>query len=215
MADSSEKISNGQLAYDKLHYAIASGALPPGSRIRETEAAALVGLSRTPVREAIRRLESEGIVEHQPRIGAVVKSLSHQEIVELYEMRIVLEKTAARMAAKHTSSAEIGELKDLNAAMLNAAKDAATVSRLNEQFHRCIFNAARNRYLLASFQALANAVLVLGPTTLENTDRVKLVCKQHDDIIAALEAGDEKRAATAAGDHIETSLSYRLKSLRI
>lgn len=214
MPKAPEKLSHGQLAYEKLYQAIRSGALLPGSRIRETEVAELVGLSRTPVREAIRRLEADGVIEHQPRIGAVVKSLSHLEIVELYEMRKVLEKTAAAMAAKHASRAEIDELRDLNAAMLAAADTPAEVSRLNAHFHRIMFQAARNRYLLASSRALSNATLVLGPTTLENVERITSVVAQHDAIIDALEQGDAAAASEAAAVHIETSLSYRLKSLR-
>lgn len=214
MPKTPEKISHGQLAYEKLYQAIRSGALLPGTRIRETEIAELVGLSRTPVREAIRRLEADGVIEHQPRIGAVVKSLSHLEIVELYEMRKVLERTAAAMAAKHASRAEIAELRDLNTAMLAAVETPLEVSRLNAHFHRIVFEAARNRYLLASARALSNATLVLGPTTLENVERVTSVVAQHEAIIDALEKGDASAAAEAAGEHIETSLSYRLKSLR-
>jgi DNA-binding GntR family transcriptional regulator len=129
-------------------------------------------------------------------------------------MRKVLERTAAAMAAKHASRAEIAELRDLNAAMLAAVETPLEVSRLNAHFHRIIFEAARNRYLLASARALSNATLVLGPTTLENVERVTSVVAQHEAIIDALEKGDASGAAEAAGEHIETSLSYRLKSLR-
>ena len=209
-----DKISNSDRAYQKLYEAIRSGQLAPGTRIRETEIAELVGLSRTPVRDAIKRLENDGLIEHQPRIGAVVKSLSHQEVVELYEMRAVLERTAASMAAKHASKAEIEEMKELNSSMLKASGNPREVARLNELFHRCIFNAARNRFLLASFQSLSNALLVLGPTTLEGIPRIKSVCEKHDLIIDAMEARDEKRAAEAAGSHIESSLIFRLKALR-
>ena len=73
----------------------------------EIELAKRFGVSRTPIREAIRKLESEGIIQHLPRIGAVVRQLGQPEIVELYEMRIVLEATAAEMAAQHASSAEL------------------------------------------------------------------------------------------------------------
>ena len=82
-------------AYDQLFQAIERSEIKPGDRLLETDLAALFGVSRTPVREAIRRLEAEGVVEHKPRVGAVVRTLGQQEIIELYEMRIVLEKTAA------------------------------------------------------------------------------------------------------------------------
>ncbi len=209
-----EDLSNGQIAYQLLYRAIRTGQIKPGERLREADAAKLVGLSRTPVREAIRKLEADGIVDHLPRIGAVVKSLSQREIVELYEMRIVLEKSAAAMAAKHASNAEIQELEDLNAAMLQAAGDAQAVVRLNEQFHLCIFSAARNRYLLSSFKALSGALAVLGPTTLEGEQRIKTVCAQHKAIIDAIKSGDIAAASDASGAHLETSLGYRLHGLR-
>ena len=97
-------------AYEQIYQAIIRGEVKPGDRLRETELAEQIGLSRTPIREAIRKLESDGIVEHQPRVGAMVKKLSQQEIVELYEMRIVIEQTAAQMAAKHISDAEVATL---------------------------------------------------------------------------------------------------------
>ena len=206
--------ATGQSAYQKLYAAIVSGQLKPGDRLRETELATLVGLSRTPVREAIRKLESDGIVEHKPHIGAVVKKLTQQEIVELYEMRIVLEKTAAAMAAKHASPAEIRKLEDLNSAMLDAMDHPRTVADLNRQFHDCIVHAARNRYLASSHKGLSNALLALGDTTLETPERIKSVTQQHKSIIDALIKGDEAEAVEAMSVHMETSLDHRLKSLR-
>ena len=206
--------ATGQTAYQKLYAAIVSGQLKPGDRLRETELATLVGLSRTPVREAIRKLEADGIVEHKPRIGAVVKKLSQQEIVELYEMRIVLETTAAAMAAKHASPAEIRKLENLNSAMLDAVNHPRTVAELNRQFHKCIVHAARNRYLASSHKALSNASIVLGDTTLETPERIKSVIQQHKSIIDALIKGDKEKAADAMSVHMETSLDHRLKSLR-
>lgn len=205
---------SGQSVYDTLYAAIASGEIGPGERLRETELAERTGASRTPVREAIRQLEADGIVEHKPRVGAVVKSLSQQEIVELYEMRIVLETTAAEMAAKHISAAEIRALKALNAEMLASSNQPQRVSELNQQFHTCIMNAARNRFLLASFRSLARSLIVLGHTTLDAEDRVALVVGQHDTVIAALEKADAAAASAAMRVHMETSLDHRLAGLR-
>ncbi|KAB7610504.1 GntR family transcriptional regulator [Amylibacter sp. SFDW26] len=207
-------ISNAQIAYEKLLDLIRSGDLKPSARIREAEVAELVGASRTPVREAIRKLESDGIIEHRPRVGAVVKSLSHQELVELYEMRVVLERTAAEMAAKHASDAEIDEMRELTSEMAENANDPIIVANINIQFHKCIFMSARNRFLWSSAQTLSNALLVLGPTTLDSPARVKSVCEQHKAITDALSAGDAAEAGDAAAIHIETSLRHRLKAMR-
>ena len=201
---------SAQTAYDQLISAIETGGLCPGDRLLETELAAKFGVSRTPVREAIRRLESDGIVEHKPRVGAVVRSLGQQEIVELYEMRIVLEATAATMAAQHASVAELDTLDQLNTDMAAASGNAFAVAALNRRFHNCIMNAARNRFLAQSYNALSHALVVLGKTTLASPDRVEQVCAQHHAIIQALRAGDGTAAAQAMRDHMQASLRQRL-----
>jgi len=121
-------------AYEKLFHAIEIGDIGPGERLLEIELGKRFGVSRTPIREAIRKLESEGIIQHLPRVGAVVRQLGQPEIVELYEMRIVLEATAAEMAAQHASSAELATLDALNSDMLGASDDPNTVAQINRQF---------------------------------------------------------------------------------
>lgn len=202
-------------AYDQIFDAIEKGQLRPGDRLLETDLARQFGVSRTPIREAIRRLEAEGIVEHRPRVGAVVRTLGQQEIVELYEMRIVLETTAATMAAKHAAAAEIRALESLNTDMQAAAKDPTKVAILNRRFHRCIMQAARNQFLSHSYHALSHALILLGKTTLETPARVATVASQHAQIIAALKAADPKRAAEAMQTHMETSLEHRLNALHV
>ncbi len=206
-------MSQGELAYARLYGAIAAGELRPGDRIRETDVAERFSLSRTPVREALRRLEADGIVEHKARLGAVIRTLSHSEVVELYEMRIVLERTAAELAAQHSAVAEIEELKELNAAIATST-DPVDAARINQHFHRCIYLAGRNRFLLEAARSLNNALLLLGPTTLEGDTRISDVIRQHDVIIEAIEARDETGAGVAAEIHLQTSLRHRLRSLR-
>ncbi len=202
-------------AYEQLFQAIEDGDLSPGDRLRETELAAQFGVSRTPIREAIRKLEADGIVEHKPRVGAVIRTLGQKEIVELYEMRIVLETTAASMASKHAAAAEIRALESLNAAMTEAAHDPIEVAALNRKFHRCIMDAARNQFLSQSYHALFHALSLLGKTTLETEARVSTVTAQHTDIINAMAAGDAEAASIAMRVHMEASLEHRLKALHI
>ena len=135
----SQELSQGEAAYLQLRDAIRDGTFGPGDRLREVEVAERLKLSRTPIREALRRLESDGIVEHKPRIGAIIRTLSRTEVVELYEMRLVLERTAAEMAAKHASPAEIDALESLNEDIGRAGKDANLAASLNQSFHHCIY----------------------------------------------------------------------------
>ncbi|WP_299772964.1 GntR family transcriptional regulator [uncultured Tateyamaria sp.] len=204
-------MSQGETAYAQLLAAIRTGEFAPGDRLRETDVADRLNLSRTPVREALRRLEADGIVEHRPRLGAVIRQLSHAELVELYEMRIVLERTAAEMAAKHAAAAEIDALRDLNSAMSKGSP--AEAAALNQDFHRGIYLATRNRFLLDAARALNNALMLMGPTTLADKQRIEVVTAQHDDILTAIAAGDSAAAGEAAEAHLQTSLRYRLKVL--
>ncbi|WP_299555058.1 GntR family transcriptional regulator [uncultured Tateyamaria sp.] len=209
MAD--RDMSQGEAAYAQLLAAIRVGDYAPGDRLRETDVADRLNLSRTPVREALRRLETDGIVEHRPRLGAVIRQLSHAELVELYEMRIVLERTAAEMAAKHAAAAEIDALRDLNSTMSKSSP--AEAAALNQDFHRGIYLATRNRFLLDAARALNNALMLMGPTTLADKQRIEVVTAQHDDILTAIAARDSAAAGEAAEAHLQTSLRYRLKVL--
>lgn len=209
-----QDMSQGEIAYSQLHSAIRTGQYKPGDRLRETEVARTLALSRTPVREALRKLESDGIVEHRPRLGAVIRTLSQPEVVELYEMRLVLERTAAEMAAKHVSEAEIDVLEDLNAQIGALGADTQKAAALNQDFHRYIYLATRNRFLLESARALNNALMLLGPTTLDDEARIKTVCTQHAEIIMAIRKGDAASAGDAARVHLQASLRHRLKVMR-
>ncbi|WP_366141237.1 GntR family transcriptional regulator [uncultured Tateyamaria sp.] len=202
-------MSQGEAAYARLLTAIRKGDFAPGDRLRETDVADRLNLSRTPVREALRRLEADGIVEHRPRLGAVIRQLSHAELVELYEMRIVLERTAAEMAAKHAGAAEVDALRDLNNTIAHSCP--AEAAALNQDFHRGIYLATRNRFLLDAARSLNNALMLMGPTTLADKARIEVVTAQHNDILTAIAAGDVAAAGDAAEAHLQTSLRYRLK----
>ncbi|MEL6643139.1 MAG: GntR family transcriptional regulator [Pseudomonadota bacterium] len=205
--------SSGEAAYDALIQSIRNGVYPPGHRLREEDVGEHLGLSRTPVREALRRLEAEGIVEHRARIGAVVRQLSHGELVELYEMRMVLERTAAELAAQHGGAAEFDTLDDLNAEIVAERDNPARAAAINQEFHRGLYLAARNRFLLEAARALNNSLLLLGPTTFTDEARIDTVTRQHQMIIDALRSGDIEAAGAAAEAHLQTSLRHRLKAL--
>jgi len=205
--------SSGETAYDALITALREGVYAPGDRLREEEVGAHLSLSRTPVREALRRLEAEGIIEHRPRLGAVIRRLSHSEVVELYEMRIVFERTAAEMASRHGTQAEYDALADINARIAQTTRDPAEAASLNQSFHRSLYLACRNRFLLEAAKALNNALLLLGPTTFTDAERIEVVVRQHQDIVDALQAQDAEAAGKAAEAHLQTSLRYRLNRL--
>lgn len=204
----------GQDAYQRLIGEIRAGTLRPGDRLLETELAERLGISRTPVREAIRRLEADGLVVHVPRSGAAIRVLDYTEITELYEMRTVLEGTAARLAARASSDVELIEMETLNAEMAKAENDGPRLYELNRQFHRVILDAARNRYLAHSINALQKTLLILGPSTMEEAGRAAQAVAEHDKVLAAFRNRDEITAEEVMRRHISEAHRMRLRQLR-
>lgn len=210
-----DRSPQGQEAYMRLLDEIRVGALLPRARLTETELAARLNISRTPVREAIRQLEADGLVVHVPRVGATIRALDYSEVMELYEMRTVLEGTAARLAARAASRIEMTQLADINAEMAKAVKgDMARLSGLNRQFHMTLLNAAKNRFLTRSMKSLQKTLLILGPSTLEESDRAQEAQAEHDTIMAALTAREGAAAEAAMRTHIEAAHGTRLRQFR-
>ncbi len=204
----------GETTYERLCDEIRSGKLPPGSRLRETEIAERLAVSRTPVREAIRRLEAEGLVDHLPRSGAVVRKLDYPELMELYEMRTVLEGTAARLAARAASPVELEELVAINDEMRAAAGQPEVVIGLNRQFHRLLLDAARNRFLLRAMASVENTLLILGSSSMAMPDRAREAVDEHREVLEALLARDGAAAEAAMRRHMERAQFARLRILR-
>jgi DNA-binding GntR family transcriptional regulator len=205
--------SHWQSAYDRLIDEIRLGTLLPGARLREAELAARLGISRTPVREAIRRLEADGLVEHQPRQGASLRRLGHAEVTELYEMRVVLEGTAARLAARAASALELDELDEINAEM-TASSDPVLIARANRQFHTTLLNAAKNRFLRRAMTGLRRTALVLGRSTLLELERSAAAANEHATLLEALHRRDGEAAEAAMRTHIEAAHRTRLRQMR-
>ncbi|MGY6549965.1 MAG: GntR family transcriptional regulator [Roseinatronobacter sp.] len=210
---SASDLPQGQSAYDRLLDEIRHGTLPPGARLREVDLAARLSISRTPVREAIRRLEADGLVEHLPRQGASLRRLSYAEVMELYEMRAVLEGTAARLAARSASELELRELAEINRDMTARAIPAEIV-RLNRQFHATLINAAKNRYLQRAIGAMGRTLLILGQSTLLDPARCASAAQEHETLLAALRIRDGAAAEAAMRAHIEAAHRIRLRQLR-
>jgi DNA-binding GntR family transcriptional regulator len=208
------EIPHGQSVYARLLEAIRSCELKPGDRLTEMELAKRLDVSRTPIREAMRKLEADGLVVHEPRVGTVIRRLDYSEVVELYEVRTVLECTAASMAAKAASDVEISELAELNTEMAEAVDDARRVYELNKQFHRGLLDAAKNRYLVKTVNSLQKTLLILGASTLTENDRARETINEHAAIISALCAGDAGGAHMAMQKHIQSALRIRLRQLR-
>jgi len=203
--------SRGEIAYARLKEAIQAGELKPGQRIREIEMAARLSMSRTPVREALRRLEADGLLTFAPYRGMVIAELDHQAVMELYQMREVLEGTAAALAARHASEAEIAVLRDIMAGDPGDDADPFRLAQHNRQFHGALYRGAHNRYLLKTLNVLRDAMALLGMTTLSLTGRSDTAREEHAAIVAAVEARDPAVAEQAARAHIRAAQRARIR----
>lgn len=206
--------SQADIAINSLVDAIRHGKLKPGERLVEVELAQKFGVSRTPIREALRQLEVEGLVVHLPRLGAVVRSLDYAEVMELYEMRAVLEGTAARLAARAASEVEIVELNALNNEMANAGEDTTAVYSLNREFHLTLLDAAKNRFLTKAMASLQKTLLILGPSTLAERERADEAVAEHEALLDALRRRDGAAAENIMRAHIEAAHRRRMRQLR-
>ncbi|MGN6389640.1 MAG: GntR family transcriptional regulator [Burkholderiaceae bacterium] len=197
-------------AYQEIKRKILTGYFTSSDRLREIDVAEHLAMGRTPVREALKRLEDEGLLTHEPRRGLVVTSLDQQSVSELYAMREVLEAAAAGFAAKHATEAEIANMESI------LAEDAEGGDRVaaNLAFHQAIYGAAHNRHLIRSLQSLTDTTFLLGRSTLESAPRAATSHGEHGAILDAIRKGDAVAAAEAARHHIRQALLERLKMLR-
>jgi DNA-binding GntR family transcriptional regulator len=197
--------------YMRLRGLIDSGELPPGSPLREVHLAERLEVSRTPVREALRRLETEGLATFEARAGLAVAVLDRQRVVEIYGFLETLESAAASAMATHATPDELEQLQALIDGESRALDDPKALSAINARIHQLFYAGARNRYLLKSVLAIRDAIFTLGRTTLGNPGRAAQAHREHVAVLDALRARDPARAAQAMRDHIRSAQRERLK----
>jgi DNA-binding GntR family transcriptional regulator len=206
-----KKNTQSLAAYNEIKRRILSGDFAVDDRLREINVAEVLGMGRTPVREALQRLADEGLLTHEPRRGLVVTRIDQRGVTELYAMREVLEAAAAEFAARHATDAEIENM----AAILHDERlPGADAVALNLAFHNAIYAAAHNRHLIRSLNALTDTTYLLGRSTLDAKERAAKANEEHAAIIAAIRARDPKAAGEAARSHIRLAYLERLRMLR-
>jgi DNA-binding GntR family transcriptional regulator len=211
-----ERVRHGarsEHVYRRLRDAIHEGQFKSGHRVMENEVADWLKVSRTPVRDAIRRLEAEGMLEHAPRHGLVVARLDRQAVMELYVMRETLEGTAARLCARHASDMELQDLADLVERERQIHGDPEAAARHNRRFHEAIHRGAHNRYLEKSLAAVNDSMWLLGKPLMLLPHRAQAALDEHARIIEAIERRDPDAAEEAARQHVRAAQRERLKRL--
>lgn len=209
--------SRAEQAYDALRRGITNGTYRAGDRMREADLADQLGISRTPVREALRRLEADGMVTSAVHhSGLVVSTLDQQQVTEIYAVREVLEGLAARLAAMHASEAEIASMYDLlDAQKLAPTGEIRQLAELNDRFHHVIYSGARNRYLTAVLQSFESSLALLPGTTYAVAGRADSALAEHHDLVSAIAAHDPEAAESAARKHFRTAERLRLSMLNM
>lgn len=201
--------------YAQVRNAILSGALRPKERITENQIAERFGLSRTPVREAFRRLEAEGLIVVVPQRGAFVSQPSLEDILEIYQIRTPLECMAARIAADAITKDQLRRLEELVEAERDRRDRRAPERslRLHREFHAIIFACTRNRRLasvLSEMQHQVHRVRVLWPSTVARLDET---WREHATIVAALRARDVVAAELGMREHLERARASTLQGI--
>ncbi len=193
---------------NQLHDMIIEGKLAPGTRINEGPVGASLGVSRTPLREAIKTLASEGLVEILPAKGAIVRRFSEKDISDLLDVLKTLEQLAARLTCAHASDAEIAEIADLHKQMLRlyAERNRLAYFKLNQEIHSAIVRASGNSALAQvheQLQARIKRVRFIGN---ELPERWAGAVAEHEEMNQALLARDGETLSEVLGRHLDKTL---------
>jgi DNA-binding GntR family transcriptional regulator len=197
-------------AYVLVLEAIDMGEFQPGDRLVESELAERFGVSRTPIREALQRLETQGVVARDGR-SLVVSSLDHDQLGELYVVRAELEGLAARLAARHAAPEEVRVLWDMARKDRELVDRPELLARANRRFHRQIHLASHNRYLIQQLEMVHRSMALLATTSLAAEGRGPKALEEHEAIVRAIEARDGDAADAAIRAHISHAFETRLK----
>lgn len=200
-------------AYRAIRNAIQEGQLEAGQRVLELELCTWLKVSRTPIREAMRRLQSDGMLVHAPGGGLSVAQHDLRAVAELYDVRERLEGTAAALCARSADSTEIHMLQAMLDSHRQLPDDPKVHARENTIFHEQLYRAAHNRFLIKSLQDLHDSVVLLGRTTFAAPGRIAEALAEHQAIVDAIARRDEAAAEAQARHHVRRGYELRLSAM--
>lgn len=202
--------SQAVAAYAQLRERIVSGEFGSDQILTEAELADQLAMSRTPVREAVKRLEADGLLTRVPRKGLTITRLDQSSITELYAFREILECGAARLAARQADDVEIENMRNI----LDESQAYKDPVRSNYEFHQAIYTASHNQFLVKAINNLIDSTSLLGQSTLAHTGRPQKALQEHRELFRAIEQRDEELAVLCARQHIRQALLARLQQQR-
>jgi DNA-binding GntR family transcriptional regulator len=201
--------------YEELKSAIVDLRLAPGDPLREATLADQLGVSKTPIREALTRLEQEGLVETTSFKGAVVTGYSRQDLLEIYELRELLENAAARTAAESMADADRDRLDRIcrESRKLKKNHDAVGLAALISAFDDVLFEQVRNSRIRALIENLRAHLTRIGHLTAEIPGRIEASVDEHEKIVQAIAARDPELAERQMREHIRSVRDDQLRAL--
>lgn len=205
LLDMEEGESLRDAVYHSLKKAIMTGILLPDERLMEIPIATQLGVSRTPVREAIQRLEREQLVIVSPRCGAKVAGITDKDVKDALDVRIAVETMSVSFAAKNITPEQIARLREINGKIEEAivAEDVARISDLDNLLHRMIGEATGNNVLMDIMRQLEEHVLRYRFEYIKSIKANNAIAKEHEQIIAAIENRDVDSASNYMMEHIK------------
>lgn len=214
--NSNEYLPLRDVVFNTLRDAILTGKLIPGERLMENQLADKLGVSRTPVREALRMLELENLVELVPRKGAQVLDMSEKDIINILEVRGSLESLATSIACKKMKKEDLQELKNVEAEFERAIdeNDVERIIQLDEDFHDLILESTENDKLTQIYQNLRIQLYRYRMAHLKLDSTISAIVAHHRSILRAIENHDAEEGATVAQGHIKYHTEFILRSIR-
>lgn len=194
-----------ELVYDRLHELIVNGDIKPGTRLMEVDLAEKLGVSRTPVREAIRKLEREGLVIIKERKGAYVSDISIRSMIDILEVQSNLEGLAAYLAAYRMDKGQQEELFQIEKEFEKAVDggDVNQISKVDEEFHRRLVQSSENAHLIHLLEQLNEHVIRFRYLYYQDIRRVEEMIPEHQSILDAIVESRAEKARNAAYSHID------------
>jgi len=194
--------------YSSLETAILEGKIKPDDHLVEEELSKMFGISRAPIREALRWLDKDGLVRIVPRKGAVVQSISEKDIQDIYEIRSVMEGLAARLFCERASEEELRKIDMIvkNAQMISPSHGhKQTYRRLNREFHDAIILGSKNEKILETYNHFRKQIAWFQNVTLAFDFRFEVSLKEHKQLLALFLKRDSEKAEIQARQHIENA----------
>lgn len=205
------------IVFENLREAIISGVLKPGERLMEIQLAEEMGVSRTPVREAIRKLELEGFVVMVPRKGAYVAGISVKDITDVFELRAALEALAAGLAAQRITEEELEEMERLLVRNTSSTEDENLdgMVEVDIDFHDIMYRASRNQRLVQIINNLREQLQRFRTTSLAHPGRMKEALVEHRKLVEAISERNVALAQSLAWEHIENAENSMLEAMGV